>query len=81
MSYVPPEQRFAEHRPRLGDTIEYMGVDIGKVTKIEGAICYVTGRDGLESPFIWCFSDGLNALHTWSMKGQGRVAVYVATRR
>lgn len=74
MPYLPPEQKFAEHRPRLGDTIEYMGVDVGKVSKIEGALCYVTARDGLESPFIWCFEDGLNAFHTWPTKRNGAEA-------
>ena len=71
MPYLPPEQKFANYKPHLGDTVRFMGVELGKVVKIEGAICYVEWGDGLEQPFIWCFSDGLNALHEWPQKRGG----------
>lgn len=74
MPYIPPEQKFQEYRPKLEDTIYYMGVDVGRVSKIEGALCYVMGRDGLEQPFIWCFGDGLNAFHDWSNKPKDKNA-------
>lgn len=55
--------------PRIDDPITYNGSVIGRVTRVEGDLCWHSGED----LFIWRFRDGLNALHDWPGK-VGRVA-------
>jgi hypothetical protein len=64
-----PDETYTASRPRKGDLITYRGEVTGTVHRVEGALCwnaYSDGRDPL--PFIWCFKDGLNALHDWPTK-------------
>lgn len=61
------EQKFAEWKPKRGESVTYMGRQIGKVTNIDGGLCYVD--DKLQ--FIWCFGDGLNSLHDWPSAAGG----------
>jgi hypothetical protein len=61
--------RFVESKPRKGDPISYRGEVIGSVHRVEGALCWTAYSDGSDPlPFIWCFSDGLNAMHDWPTK-------------
>lgn len=64
---------FSDHRPRKGSPISYEG-KVFRAHHTEGNLCYVEREDGnIELGFIWCFSDGLNALHDWPEKAGGRV--------
>jgi hypothetical protein len=65
---MKPHKLFAQFRPHVGDKIT--GASSGTVTGVEGGICYTTG----ENCFIWCFRDGLNALHDWKRKAGGKIA-------
>jgi hypothetical protein len=65
---MKPHKLFAQFRPHVGDKIT--GASIGFVTSVDGAICHMT--DG--NSFIWCFRDGLNALHHWKRKAGGKLA-------
>ncbi len=62
---MKPAQKFASSRPRVGQIVSYRGEAVGKVTSVEGALCWRSYPDGESLPFIWCFGDGLNALHDW----------------
>jgi hypothetical protein len=61
-------EKFAASRPRVGQVISYRGEPVGKVTNVEGGLCWRSYPDGESLPFIWCFNDGLNALHDWPTK-------------
>lgn len=65
-----PCQIYAEFRPRKGQPISYQGKFSGTVTAVEGGLCWHTGD--LSGPFIWCFRDGLNAMHSWPGKDESR---------
>ena len=67
-----PHDIFAAQRPRVGDTIAYRGEPVGVVTRVENGLCWRTYPDGESLPFIWCFRDGLNNLHEWPTKAEGR---------
>lgn len=56
----------ANFRPRVGEAVSYLGEEVGKVTRVEGNLCFHSGSH--DGPFIWCFRDGLNALHSWPGK-------------
>jgi hypothetical protein len=62
---------FAKHRPHIGDKIT--GGTDGTVTRVEGSICHIDTLDG-PTCFLWCFHDGLNALHQWDRKKGGKTA-------
>lgn len=64
------EQRRADSKPRVGDQITYRGVVVGRVTRVEGNLCWRTYPDGESLPFIWRFKDGLNNLHSWPGKDE-----------
>jgi hypothetical protein len=72
---MKPHEKFAAHRPRVGDQVRYSGPDhvrVSVVTRVEGNLCYCDGEaDGL---FIWAFADGVNALHDWPTKAGAKVA-------
>ncbi len=74
---IQPHEKWKQYRPRKGDPIAYQGQIMGNVTNVEGELCYwtETGRKDRDS-FIWCFGDGLNALHDWPTKGDGPDARY-----
>jgi hypothetical protein len=64
-------QIFAAHRPRVGQEVTYEGKVAGKVTSVEGSLCYCSYSSGT-APFIWCFAEGLNTLHDWPTKTKPR---------
>ena len=70
---MKPFQKFATSRPRVGQTIVYRGEPVGRVTSVDGNLCWRTYPDGESLPFIWAFHDGLNALHDWPTKA-GKIA-------
>ena len=64
-----PHEIYSQFKPRKGDPITYDGRVTGHVIRTEGNLCwndYHGEQDPL--PFIWCFKDGLNALHEWPRK-------------
>lgn len=70
-------RKFHDSRPRIGDEVTYMGKPHGRVKYVEDSLCWVRYYDEPANPdhrcmpFIWCFKDGLNALHTWPTKQPG----------
>lgn len=65
--------------PRKGDRGVYTRTDgstVGfTVRGVEGNLCYAAYDhypEGESGPFIWRFHDGLNALHDWPGKAEGR---------
>lgn len=58
--------------PRVGTRGTYQSMHgnvVGFTVKsIEGNLCYADYDNGTRGPFIWRFSDGLNALHDWPGK-------------
>lgn len=64
---------YRAYRPRIGDPVIYGGKIAGKVTSIDGNLCWCSYATG-NAPFIWCFRDGLNALHDWPTKQGGPVS-------
>lgn len=62
----------AAFKPRVGDTIAYLGEPVGTVTSVEGNLCWRTYPDGERLPFIWRFRDGLNMLHSWPGKDESK---------
>lgn len=70
-----PHETFAAHRPQVGDSIAYRGVqNAGKAVRIEGGLCWCSYGGAEPQPFIWCFHDGLNNMHDWPAKAGGKVA-------
>lgn len=69
-----PAQTYRQHAPRVGQLVSYRGEPVGTVTLVDGALCWRSYPDGASLPFIWCFHDGLNALHDWPSKAGGKVA-------
>jgi hypothetical protein len=67
-------EQFHHYRPRVGEPISYKGELVGHVTRVEGSLCFRSYPDGEPLPFIWCFNDGLNALHDWPSKAGGKIA-------
>jgi hypothetical protein len=61
-------------KPRVGDTVTYQGEPVGKVTRVEGNLCWRSYPDGESLPFIWRFRDGLNTMHDWPGKPKGQNA-------
>jgi hypothetical protein len=61
----------SNRKPRVGDMVKYHGVEVGRVTRVEGTLCWRSYADGEDLPFIWRFHDGqLNKLHEWPTKGE-----------
>lgn len=69
--YVPTHRKFRQYRPQVGHQVHYLGKPVGTVTSVEDGMCYRTYPDGKSLPFIWCFRDGLNAMHDWPTKRGG----------
>lgn len=69
---MKPHEKYAAHRPRVGAVIVYKHTPVGTVTHVEGGLCWHTGDDS--GPFIWCFGDGVNALHDWPGREGAKVA-------
>jgi hypothetical protein len=63
-----PHEIYRNSRPRKGDPISYKGKPAGHVTSVEGNLCWCSYAGGESLPFIWCFHDGVNALHDWPTK-------------
>lgn len=61
---------FRQYRPRVGDPVTYEGRVVGTVSSTEGNLCWCAYETGT-APFIWCFKDGLNAMHEWPTKQDG----------
>lgn len=65
-----------QYRPKVGDPITYRGKVVGTVTRTEQQLCWwrrtIDRDDG--GMFIWCFRDGLNAMHSWPGKDEARNA-------
>lgn len=59
---------FNDRKPRVGDPVTYEGAVVGKVLRLEGNLCWCDYAEHGPLPFIWRFSDGLNALHDWPGK-------------
>lgn len=61
-------QIYSASRPRVGAIVTYEGRPCGVVHSVEGNLCWCSYDGGAAQPFIWCFKDGLNALHAWPSK-------------
>ena len=73
MKTMKPHEKWKAHRPHRGDKITTLvngGELLGIVSRVDGNICWVKDDYGYDC-FIWCFSDGLNKLHTWDRKHPG----------
>lgn len=66
-----PHEKFAASRPHKGHAITYRGQPAGTVERVEEALCWVSNGE-TTLPFIWCFKDGLNNLHSWPTKESGK---------
>lgn len=71
---MTPCEKYAAHRPRVGDMIHYHGKPVGYAVRVEGGLCWREYPDRDPLPFIWCFHDGLNAFHDWPARAGGKVA-------
>lgn len=65
-----PHEKFAKHRPRVGHFAIYnkCPTERRKIIRVEGNLCWYQYPDGEVLPFIWCFKDGLNTMHSWPTK-------------
>lgn len=72
MTNPAPHEKWRAHKPRKGDPVTFRGEPRGKVSSVEGSICWLD--DGTDTPncFIWCFRESLNTLHDWPAKGNPR---------
>jgi len=64
-------QIYRAARPKAGDTVTYEGKPAGTVVRVEDNICHTETEAG-PSLFIWAFRDGLNSLHNWPTRKNGR---------
>lgn len=72
MQHQKPHETYHSHRPRLGDMVtDRDGNPIGPLRAVEAGYCWAGPAEG---PFLWCFRDGLNALHFWPAKAGGKIA-------
>lgn len=62
------------HKPSKGDPITYGGRVVGNVQRVDGNLCWTDYGNGEVLPFIWRFTDGVNALHDWPNKAGARVS-------
>lgn len=69
---MQPHEKFAASRPRKGQPVTYRDQHAGSVINVEGGLCWVDYDGGEAMPFIWCFNDGLNNLHSWPTKESGK---------
>ena len=65
-------QIYSAYRPHKDDTVTYKGVPVGKVSRVEGNLCWLDNNP--DKLFIWCFHDGLNKFHKWPTKDNGKCA-------
>jgi hypothetical protein len=65
---------YENHKPRIGQPITYKGEVVGVVTRVDGNLCWRSYPNGESLPFIWRFSDGVNALHDWPTKAGAKIA-------
>lgn len=58
---------YEANKPQVGQIVTYRGETVGRVTSVEGNLCWVNYATG-PAPFIWRFKDTLNVLHDWPTK-------------